>query len=245
LIDDYGLIKIGDRRFRIVPFIQHEDVFMKVIEHVGSQTKDGDILLTHIGISGAKYNSCFLMQHWNVVDFSNAPFAKIFAGHFHCHQEINNVYIPGSPIPFRFDEGMVDHGFYVLDGDAVEFINIKEGEELLGTSAPPDYITMSENNIDGTNLANCNVRVILEATRSRDELNMLRMKLEAQGALKISWMKAKEEAKEMPREQAILEPDNLFSKFVDFDQPKGLNKQLLLALNKKIVEEGFDANQDE
>jgi len=31
LIDDYALIKIHGRRFRIVPFIQYEDVYMDVI----------------------------------------------------------------------------------------------------------------------------------------------------------------------------------------------------------------------
>lgn len=242
LINDYGLVKIFGRRFRIVPFVQNENTYMRIINHINQKTEDGDILLTHIGVSGAEYNSCFLMKHWNAVDFSEFKFSKVFAGHFHCNQQFENVYIPGSPIPFRFDEGMVEHGFlvYDLDSDDVEFVNIKVGEKLLGSPAPPDFVTITEDDVDKTAPDNCNVRIILDSAKSRDELDLIRRTLEEKGARKISWMKAKEADDSAPKESAVLEPYNLFERYIEHDKPNDLNKNLLVSLNKKIVEEAFD-----
>jgi len=188
------------------------------------------------------------MQHWGTVGFKDTKFSKIFAGHFHCSQQYDNVYIPGSPLPFRFDEGMVDHGFYVfnIENDEVDFIDIKVGEKLLGTNAPPDYITIAEDDIGEIDARNCNVRVVLNSTKSRDELDTIRGSLEGKGAIKVSWMKTKEdESSVAPEESAILEPHNLFERYIEFDKPKDLNKQLLLSLNKKIVEEAFDIQSDD
>jgi DNA repair exonuclease SbcCD nuclease subunit len=247
LIDDYGLIKIYGHRFRIIPFVQHEDVYMKVLEHINNKTQDGDVLLTHIGVSGARFNSCFLMQNWGMVNFDATRFSKVFAGHFHCNQQIGKVYIPGSPIPFKFDEGMVEHGFYDYDIDSglVQFIDIKTCEKLLGSKAPPDFVTISEKDVDTVSLSGNNIRIILDMSKSRDELNAVRAKLESKGALRVSWMKTQEDDKSMPKESEVLEPHNLFERFVDFDKPKGLNKQLLVSLNKKIVEEAFDTSKSD
>ena len=243
LIDDYGLVKIYGRRFRIIPFIQHEEIYMKVIDHIENETEGSDILLTHIGISNAMHNSCFLMQHWGLVNFNNTKFSKVFAGHFHCGQQFGNIYIPGSPIPFRFDEGMVPHGFYVLDveTDNVEFVDIKWRD---GVQAPPDYITVSEADINDLDPTNANVRVILDNTKSRDELDDLRHHLESNGAVKISWMKAKEQEVAVPKESAAMEPDTLFEKFIDHDKPDGLSRDLLISLNKKVIDEAFSVSTE-
>ena len=247
LIDDVGLVKIGGRRFRIIPFIQHEKAYMRVLEHVEETTEEGDILLTHIGVSEARSNSCFLVQHWSRVNFIETKFHKVFAGHFHCNQEFGPVCIPGSPLPFRFDEGMVPHGFYRLGCDSGEakFIDIKVGEGLIGGVSPPDFITVNVSDIDDAVIKHCNVRVVLDTEKSRDELNRIRFELESRGALKVVWMKIKDHDTEMPEEMtAALEPLALFEKFLEHDNPKNLDKQLLISLNKKVIEEAFDAQTD-
>jgi DNA repair exonuclease SbcCD nuclease subunit len=247
LIDDVGLVKIGGRRFRIIPFIQHEQIYMRVLEHLEEKTEEGDILLTHIGVSKAKSNSCFLIQHWNMVNFEETKFDKVFAGHFHCNQQFDKVHIPGSPLPFRFDEGMVPHGFYRFDCDSGEatFVDIEVGEDLIGGTPPPDFITVNVSDLDSAAVENCNVRIILDSTKSRDELDRIRRELEGKGALRVAWMKMKEDDKEMPEEAvAALEPLTLFEKFLEHDNPKGLNKQLLISLNRKVIEEAFEAASD-
>jgi hypothetical protein len=248
LIDDVALVRIGGRRFRIIPFIQNEQSYMTVVDAMSEKAEDGEILLTHIGVTKAKYNSCFLMQHWGSIGFEHTKFDKVFAGHFHCQQHFDNIYIPGSPLPFRFDEGMVPHGFYQLDCESgeAEFINISIGESLIGGNAPPDFITITESTIDELEkLDRTNVRIILDTTKSRDELDRIRQKLESQGASKVTWMKAKEQEQEMPGETEALEPMKLFETFIDHDKPKGMNRELLITLNKQIVEEAFNIDADE
>jgi DNA repair exonuclease SbcCD nuclease subunit len=240
LINDVALIKIGGRRFRIIPFIQNEDVYMSVLDYYDDKAEDGEVLLTHVGVSGATSNVCFLMQHWGAVRFDQTKFEKVFAGHFHCNQQIGKVLIPGSPLPFRFDEGMVSHGFYEYDIESGEakFIDIKIGNRLIGGTPPPDFITILEPDAAGLDLSNCNVRIMLDTTKSRDELNDIRAKLESKGAIKISWIKAKE--KELSSNaEAPVEPTSLFEKYLIYDKPKGLNEQLLIGLNKQILDESF------
>jgi len=248
LIDDVALVRIEDRKFRIVPFIQKEEVFSRVLDRMEEKISGDEVLLTHAGISGAKYNSCFLMQHWGIIDFTNTNFSKVFAGHFHCMQEYGNVHIPGSPIPFRFDEGMVDHGFFEFDlnTNQTKFVNINVGRELVGGSLPPDYVTIPINDLSDVDVSNNNIRVFLDQeNKSRDELDRIRKDLMDRGAIKVAWMKTKEEDREVPSGTASLEPSSLLEKFIEFDKPKGLNKQLLLSLNKQIMEEAFDANPNE
>jgi DNA repair exonuclease SbcCD nuclease subunit len=246
LIDDVALIKIDGHKFRIIPFIQREEIYMKVLEHINERASEDEILLTHVGITGAKYNTCFLMQHWGMVNFDDTKFKRVFAGHFHCNQKVDKVYIPGSPLPFRFDEGMVDHGFYELDLDAdrVEFININRGESLIGGEAPPDYITIIDDQLADVDVTRKNVRVRLTETKSRDELDRIRNDLESRGAIKVTWMRVEEVETDMAGDGAVMEPSTLLEKYYDHDKPSGLSKQLLLSLNKQVLSEAFDRDPE-
>lgn len=256
LIDDVALIKIYGKKFRIIPFVQHEDVYMDILDRVNNMASDDEILLTHIGTTGAKYNSCFLMRHWGHVNFDNTKFKKVFAGHFHIHQEFKNIYIPGSPIPFRHDEGMVDHGFFVydLDQDDVEFVNIDIGMELIGGNKPQEFWTISDDKIDDIkDFSNMNVRIMLnDNTKSRVELDEIKNRILDGGAVKVSFMKLKEKDDESDKKlgdhSGTLDPIKLFEEFIGRDRPD-LDLNLLTALNKKIIDESFDKvqalNEDE
>ena len=118
VVEDIKLIKIDGRRFWIVPFVHYESVYMKILKAIEEKWKPGDVLLTHVGVNNATLNECYLLKHWSIVDFDQSKFDRVFTGHFHCHQNVGanqNVWYPGSPIPFRFDEGMVPHGFLVYN----------------------------------------------------------------------------------------------------------------------------------
>jgi DNA repair exonuclease SbcCD nuclease subunit len=249
LLDDVALIKIHGRKFRIIPFIQHEDMYMEVLEKVNKRASDDEILLTHIGTTGAKYNSCFLMKHWGHVNFDETKFKKIFVGHFHVHQEFKNVYIPGSPIPFRHDEGMVAHGFYTLDldTDEVDFVDIDVGKELIGGVSPPEFWTITEEGLNNIpDPVNTNIRIMLDSPKNRDELDRIKHDLMTKGALKVVFMKTKEKDELSPAEDVgsvgTMDPLTLFDKFLEADKP-ALDKQMLRNLNKKIIEESFEQVQ--
>lgn len=127
VIEDVKVLQIDETRFWVLPFITYEKSYMRVLKAIQSKAQEGDNLLTHIGIRGATMNTCFLLQNWSIIDFEEFAFHKVYTGHFHNKQQIGeNVWYPGSPIPFKFDEGDVAHGFYCLDldTDTHKFINI-------------------------------------------------------------------------------------------------------------------------
>ena len=136
-IDSKTSFLYNKQRFWVLPFIHNEDKYMMELKQI--KAKKDDILLTHIGVNGAILNSCFLMQYWNVVTFQQTVFKRIFTGHFHCHQDLNNVHYPGSPISFRFDDGMEPHGFLTYDiaDDVVQFHGIYETAQLLNEPGNP------------------------------------------------------------------------------------------------------------
>ncbi len=248
IYEDVSLLKIEGTRFWILPFVHFESAYMQILSKIEAQHKEGDILLTHIGVNGSTLNACFLLQNWSVVTFENSPFDRIFTGHFHCHQQVgHNVWYPGSPIPYRFDEGLVEHGFIVFDTESRnhEFIPMFEtGADLIGKEwAPSDYITTTDDDILSMGgLEGNKVKIALSREYTKNELEEIRNSLQERGAKSVTWIKHKEKEKELDIKKEQIEKagmgslDNLFKSWVEHDKPK-MNRKLLFKLNDQISQE--------
>jgi DNA repair exonuclease SbcCD nuclease subunit len=240
VIEDIKLLKINDHRFWILPFIHYESVFMKALAEIEEHWEANDVLLTHIGINGATFNECFLLKNWDIVNFESSKFDRIYAGHFHCHQQVNsNAWYPGSPIPFRFDEGVVDHGFFLYDMEARnhEFIPLFELNE---EERPPDFLTVPDDDLSSFEHSTDNhIRIALTREYTDNELSSMKETLISKGAKSVSFMKHRE-GEEEPEvtDSEGMSIDNLFPAWLEFDNPVDLNNKLLLELNEQIVREG-------
>ena len=251
VIEEIKMMKICGQRFWVVPFVHYESVYMKILNSIEEQYEDGDVLLTHVGVNNATLNECFLIKHWSVVDFSNSKFNRVFTGHFHCHQSVGeraNVWYPGSPIPFRFDEGMVPHGFIEFDLETQE-VKFKEifDLHLLDGPRPPDYITITDEALEeGIFGEKClelfkgdNVRIKLNRDYSRDELLKMRQDLEEVGVKQVKLNKMKEDKVDITsgskNNLSLNSPEDLFNQWVEHDKPKKLDVELLKRLNKEIL----------
>ena len=231
-IDNISYYYMGDRKFWVVPFIEHEPSYMKVIRDVDKMASEEDVLLTHIGIASATMNACFLVQNWNMVSFENTKFSRIYAGHFHCQQKVGSKsWYPGSPLPFRFDEGLVTHGFFDYDSisNSHEFIEIFDEDD---TDTPPDYITVSSEDIDViiNKCKNDHVKIQLQAN---DDKDIIQRRLKEAGVARVVFVKPKEEKIEV-RSHNMSKSHDIFESWLDHDNPVGLNRNLLLELNKQI-----------
>lgn len=247
VIEDIKLLTIDDHRFWILPFITYEKSFMKVLRAIEKQYKDGDTLLTHVGIKGAELNTCFMLKDWSIISFDNSKFRRVYTGHFHSRQQVgSNVWYPGSPIPFKFDEGGVPHGFYVYDTSEQDhkFINIwKAGAKFLpGENLPPQFYTIMDDDLAtiGEDIASGNiVRIALKKDYTADELNSIKQKLLGLGAKSVRWMDITKKIEQ--REVIDTKPSkNLFMSWVDSDNTgtKNLDRTILLKLNDEIICEG-------
>lgn len=248
IIDNVKILKLYGHRFFVVPFIHYESVYMKVIEQLEQKWQKGDTLLTHVGVHNATLNECFLIKNWSTVNFEHSPFERVFTGHFHCHQvvgERKNVWYPGSPIPFRFDEGMVPHGFLEFDLETknVEFIKIFD-LNLVEGPRPPDYITITDDMVEDIgDLSGDFIRVQLNRDYSKDELLRMRMSMLDRGAASVKLNKVKEEKLDLgivtPKTGVSLQnPADLFEKWLEHDKPKRLDLELLKKLNSELYKLG-------
>ncbi len=239
------LIELLGQRFWILPYIHDEEVYMKAISAIAEQSRPTDVLLTHIGVNDSKLNECFLNKHWSYVTFKDFPL-RVYTGHFHCHQQVgHNVWYPGSPIPFRFDEGLVDHGFIVYDIEqrSHEFVKIFDLYEP--AEKPPDFITIIDSSVESLTadeVVGNNVKISLGREYTNDERVQLREKLIGMGAISISWAKAIEadvnidETVTSGETISLADPSKLLSVWLEQDKPDWINVDLLMSLNAEITD---------
>lgn len=242
VIEGVKLLDIDGERFWVLPFITYEKAYMKVVRTITKHPEFRpykDNLLTHIGIKGAVLNTCFLLKDWSIINFDGFPFKRIYTGHFHSKQQIGeNVWYPGSPIPFKFDEGDVAHGFYVYDTDtnSHKFINIwKAGEKFFPNEvAPPQFMTILDESIDEAEVNGSMVRVAMQRDYTNDEKTTIKQKLIDKGARSVRWMdlKKKDEVVDEKDETTnIALHHNLFAAWIKKDS-KGVNGLDISILNR-------------
>ena len=249
VIDDIKQLLIDDRRFWVVPFITYEKAYMSVLYKIKEQIQPDDILLTHIGIRGAAYNTCFLLKDWGIVQFNDFDFSRIYAGHFHNKQQIGeDIWYPGSPIPFKFDEGDTAHGFYVydLEEDSHRFINIWKACEKFFPDIipPPQFLTILDDNLNSQNKIDINnniVRVALQRDYTSDEKSSIRELLTDLGARSVRWWDIVKKIDEKMELKAPAEYKDLFKSFYSADnspKKKDLDKSILFQAHSEVVIEG-------
>jgi len=251
VIEDVKLLMLDHRRFWVLPFIQYERSFMKVLWKIEDQHEDGDTLLTHIGVRGATLNTCFLLKDWSIINFDESKFQRIYTGHFHSKQNLDKkVFYPGSPIPFKFDEGDVPHGFYVhdLDDDSYKFINIwKAGNQLLPNERmPPQFCTFSDDSINNKtkdDVYNNIIRVSLQREYTLEEKRAIKDHLMQLGAVAIRWMNLTQQKSDKISEdipQIGYSQRNFFRAWLEADKKgvKDLDLSVLERVHNDVVQEG-------
>jgi hypothetical protein len=224
---------------------------MRVLERIEEQYEEGAGLLTHIGVRSAILNVCFLLQDWSFVNFEDSKFDQVYTGHFHVNQQVgDNVWYPGSIIPFKFDEGDVDHGFYVYDTEsrAHEFINVWDAgkKSQPREKAPPQFCTFHDSMLDDKtrdDVQNNVIRVAITRDYSPHERDEIRAKFAGMGARRVTFMdlaERNEEDVEVDGTVEAIKLDELFGQFMkaDVKGTKDLRPNLLLKLDREIREEG-------
>lgn len=255
VIDTVKILEIEGVRFWILPFIHFESAYMKVLARIEAQYQPGDVLLTHVGTFGATKNICFLLKDWNQVSFDSSPFDQVYTGHFHIPQQVGrNVWYPGSPIPFKADEGDCQHGFLVYDLEkrTHEFKDIWELGKLYfpDEAPPPNYITIPEesiNNIEPDIALNNILRVAATREYTPNETKAIEDHLKKLGARSVRWVNiaGEEEVKKMRLDLEESDRRDMFELWLDADKDtvtdSNLNLALLRQLNSDVVKEADEA----
>jgi DNA repair exonuclease SbcCD nuclease subunit len=204
-----------------------------------------DCLFTHIGVRSATLNTCFLIKDWSTVTFDDTPFKRIYTGHFHSQQQVgDNLWYPGSPIPFKFDEGDVPHGFYVYDTqrDDHHFVDIwQAGEKFFPDEpAPPQFITILDDSIPeqtSQQVKNCIVRVALQREYTNHEKSQIKQKILALDAANVRWMDVCKRDEQPRSSQPTVVHNDLFASWIsqDTDNIHDLDVKILSRCNQEVV----------
>jgi DNA repair exonuclease SbcCD nuclease subunit len=146
VIDRVSVAEIYGRAFIFMPFLPVVNIYCEVLEHAITRSTRDSVIMTHIGCTSALTNTCFMHQMVSVPPPVFDTF-RTYTGHYHIPQSIDNkIFYCGGLLPFKFDEGGVAHGFYVLDTTDMshEFIDIRKliGRYLGRDCVPPDMLTI-------------------------------------------------------------------------------------------------------
>lgn len=122
-------------RLHCVPYSKNTQMIKDFIDSVEGGEGVSDILVAHLGVSGATVgNKEYPMQDaFALSDLRPDFFKYAVLGHYHDKQMIggtNNVFYTGSPVPHTFGD-MPDKGFYVIDTEKrwdVQFVPIPSPE---------------------------------------------------------------------------------------------------------------------
>lgn len=87
-----------------------------------------DFFIGHAGVTGATVGASNFTIGEVLSPKHLRQYKKAFLGHFHKNQQIDNIYIPGSPLQHTFGERDDDKGFYYVDD--------KYNVDFVRTSAP-------------------------------------------------------------------------------------------------------------
>lgn len=257
VVEDIKILQLDNQRFWILPFIQYEKAYMNVVNRINHQVKDGDKLLTHIGINNAVLNTCFLLKDWSIVNFKYAKFDKIYTGHFHSQQQVgDNIWYPGSPIPFKFDEGDVTHGFLVYDTVEDTHISVDIWDAAAkffpDEIPPPQFRTIHIDDISelaDEEIYNNMIRIALDKEYSEDDKRMIKQKLLSKEARVVRWLhhKQKLEANVATAHTKTAEYSDLFKSWVSNDDKntKDLDLEFLKEAHLDVIRDGDDLYNNE
>lgn len=252
-------ITIGGTRFWILPFVHYESAYMQMLTKIETMYQEGDVLLTHIGVKNATLNTCFLLKSWSIVDFTSSKFDKVYVGHFHSYQQVgNNLWYPGGLIPFKFDEGDVDHGYFIFDTETRthEFISIWEGADRESPETPPQFMTIDDtilDKVDSSDITGSLIRIAMKKEYTYNQLHEIKQKMSQLGARDVRWIPvaSEEDKKTISNTQTTAAAaSSMFERYVNADKEnlKNLSLDTLLEYNKIVTAEGdrrYEFTEDE
>jgi DNA repair exonuclease SbcCD nuclease subunit len=248
VVDTPTTIEIGNHSVDFLPFTENP------IEGLKTWSGHREILLGHIALDGAILNSIYqthaevLVEHdgdMTVVDtkaFKN--WQRVFLGHYHFGQKIENIEYLGSPLQLTFGEAFQEKHLIIYD-------LITEKAEYVLNDFSPKHIILSKGDIDKYDLTNNFVRIMVDDISS-SELVEFRNNLLSQniGSLDIRQKPKKEEDSQAIDDAlaVVLHNNLIIDKYIeymdDLELLSGLNKDKLLEIGKKIIESTTDKSYE-
>jgi DNA repair exonuclease SbcCD nuclease subunit len=138
------MIRVGTKKMLMMPFFTSHDEEKAVLDSFKGQV---DYLFCHSDLQGAKnnINSIPLQHGLSIAAFVDFP--KVYSGHIHLHQKINNFTFIGAPYHLDRNDKGDQKGVYIIDVETGR-------EKFIPNMLSPQYQTveiLNENDITKIN----------------------------------------------------------------------------------------------
>lgn len=177
-----GNVKIDDENWYFVPWIIKEKL-PKVGDWLGkiAKNREKNVIIGHFEMLGALMEAGQVSS--NGFDMSKFYHAAkyTFSGHYHCRslneKDGSAIYYVGSPYQLSFAHVGTDCGYYIKDGDSVEFVE---------NAISPRFVECVDDNLDDLpDFSNAFVRYYTRDDRSVEEAVNLKSLVEAKNPIVI------------------------------------------------------------
>jgi len=128
IINKPRIINGENFNFYCIPNVETKEEFGKILDELfklKAHPKQFNILLGHIDIKGARTNDLYnIISKDGVIPETFLSFDRVFLGHFHAKQQINNILYVGSPVQLTHGEEFSDKGLTIWNAEdnSIEFI---------------------------------------------------------------------------------------------------------------------------
>jgi DNA repair exonuclease SbcCD nuclease subunit len=232
-------ISIAGTDIDFLPYTKNPLESMKVF------TKPSRLLMGHVSIDGAKLNTFrnriadISVEHeGDMVPVDSSQFKsweRVFLGHFHASQRLDNVEYVGSPLQLNFAEAFQQKRVMVLDSESLETTDI------VNEFSPKHYI-LSPKEVDQYDLENAFVVLEPDDISSADILDIQKYIIEEKKASSVETSASTgvlNEQQEIDEAKSIVLSKDKFAmidNYVDHVDCGGLEKSLVSQIGKGIIE---------
>lgn len=102
---------VGGKRVKFLPYTEDNKLLMKELKN----EEKAEFLFCHNGISGAAMNSKGMFDDFSISTSKYKNFKRVFVGHYHAYQELENIIYLGSPFSHSFAESNTKKYIGIID----------------------------------------------------------------------------------------------------------------------------------
>lgn len=238
LFEKEGKIELGGYDMCFLPYFKEGEEYSKRLTELNASSDNHKLLFTHIAVNGIKNNDGSSVTGGINTDLFDG-FDKVFVGHYHNAQSINNIHYIGSAYQGNFGED-TNKGFTILYDDiSTKLIKTKYPKykktkiDVSNKKEIQQFIEMNQDSKD-------HVRLII--TGSREDLSVADRTLLANAEIDIkfegeSQMSSLEE-KEYVQKNIVMSNKDLLSNWIRYSKTQQIQKELFNDGLKMIKECG-------
>lgn len=232
-------LEINGKDIDFLPYVRDPVTHLENLEVVTKKRKGLKILVGHLAVHGAELNSLYhnladiqIEHDGDMVKVGPDLFTawdKVFLGHYHGAQEIENIEYIGSPLELNFGEAFQEKHIIIYD--------LKNGKkEYVINNFSPKHLIVNEDNVHNHDIENNFIRISVENRKSVEMLDLKKnIQAKKPGTLEIIQKPKKEQKQVVQDAKAILnKEDEMLETYVKEVDTGDMEKSHLVEIGKFI-----------